>query len=77
MNIDSGSIKIDGNDIDEYNKNSLRSLIGMVLQDSWLFSDTISNNIRYGKLDASDEEVADASGQVLCGQFYKTAARRI
>lgn len=67
--INSGSIKIDGVDIEEYDKHSLRSLIGMVLQDSWLFSDTISNNIRYGNLDATDEEVVDAAHQVYADNF--------
>ncbi len=69
--IDSGSIKIDGTDIEEFDKNSLRSLIGMVLQDSWLFSDTISSNIRYGKLDATDEEIIDASSQVSADNFIR------
>ncbi|MBQ8017705.1 MAG: ABC transporter ATP-binding protein [Methanobrevibacter sp.] len=69
--IDSGSIKIDGTDIEEFDKNSLRSLIGMVLQDSWLFSDTISSNIRYGKLDATDEEIIDASSQVYADNFIR------
>ena len=69
--IDSGEIKIDGVNIDEYDKHSLRSLIGMVLQDSWLFSDTIANNIRYGNLDATDEEVIDASKQVYSDNFIK------
>jgi ATP-binding cassette subfamily B protein len=78
--IDSGSIKIDGIDINEYDKHSLRSLVGMVLQDSWLFSDTIESNIRYGNLDASKSEVIDASKQVYADNFirqlpegYKTA----
>ena len=69
--IDSGSIKIDGTDIEEYDKNSLRSMIGMVLQDSWLFSDTISNNIHYGNLDATDEEIIDASSQVYADDFIR------
>ena len=69
--ITSGSIKIDGVDIEEYDKNSLRSIIGMVLQDSWLFSDTISNNIRYGKLDSTDTEVIDAAGQVYADNFIR------
>jgi len=69
--IDSGSIKIDGIDIEEYDKNSLRSLIGMVLQDSWLFSDTISNNILYGNLDATREEVIEASSQVYADNFIR------
>jgi ATP-binding cassette subfamily B protein len=69
--IDSGSIKIDGVDITEYDKHSLRSLIGMVLQDSWLFSDKIESNIRYGNLESSDEDVIDASKQVYADNFIR------
>ncbi|WP_295610915.1 ABC transporter ATP-binding protein [uncultured Methanobrevibacter sp.] len=69
--IDSGSIKIDGVDIKEYDKHSLRSLVGMVLQDSWLFSDTIESNIRYGNLDASQNDVIDASRQVYADNFIR------
>ena len=69
--IDSGSIKIDGVDIDEYDKNSLRSMIGMVLQDSWLFSDTISNNIQYGNLEATNEEITYAASQVYADNFIR------
>ncbi len=69
--IDSGSIKIDGVDIKEYDKHSLRSLIGMVLQDSWLFSDTIESNIRYGNLESTDEEVIYASKQVYADNFIR------
>jgi len=69
--IDSGSIKIDGININEYDKHSLRSLIGMVLQDSWLFSDTISNNIRYGDLNASEDEITDAAKQVYADNFIR------
>lgn len=69
--IGKGEIKIDGVNIEKYDKNSLRSLIGMVLQDSWLFSDTIEKNIQYGKLDASKEEIIDASKQVYADNFIK------
>jgi len=69
--VDSGEIKIDGVNINEYDKNSLRSLMGMVLQDSWLFSDTIANNIRYGKLDATDDEVINAAKQVRADDFIR------
>ena len=72
--INSGSIKIDGVDIEEYDKNSLRSLIGMVLQDSWLFSDTIANNIRYGNLEASESEVIDAATQVYADNFIRQSS---
>lgn len=69
--IDSGSIKIDGVDIDEYDKHSLRSHVGMVLQDSWLFSDTIKSNIRYGNLEVSDDEIVDATKQVYIDNFIR------
>ena len=69
--IDSGEIKIDGTNINEYEKNSLRSFIGMVLQDSWLFSDTIESNIRYGKLDATKDEVIKASKQANTDNFIR------
>ena len=69
--IDSGSIKIDGININEYDKHSLRSLIGMVLQDSWLFSDTIESNIHYGNLDATEAEIVDASRQVYADNFIR------
>lgn len=54
--IDSGEIKIDGVNINEYDKNSLRSFMGMVLQEIWLFSDTIEENIRYGNLNSTEED---------------------
>lgn len=69
--LDSGEIKIDGRNIREYDKNSLRSLVGMVLQDSWLFSDSIYNNVRYGRLDASDEEIEEACRQVYADDFIR------
>ena len=69
--IDKGEIKIDGVNIEEFDKNSLRSLIGMVLQDSWLFSDTIEKNIQYGNLNATADEVADAAGQVYADTFIR------
>ena len=66
-----GEIKIDGVNINEYDKDSLRSLIGMVLQDSWLFSDTIKANIQYGNLESTDEEIIEASKQVYADNFIK------
>ena len=51
--LNGGEIKIDGVNINNYDKHSVRSLVGMVLQDTWLFNDTIYNNIRYGKLDVN------------------------
>ena len=67
--LDSGVIRIDGVDINEYDKNSLRSMVAMLLQDTWLFSDTIMENIRYGNLDASDEEVINASKIAYADNF--------
>jgi ATP-binding cassette subfamily B protein len=69
--VDSGEIKIDGVNINEYDKHSVRSMMGMVLQDSWLFSDTIANNIRYGKPDATDEEVINAAKHVRADDFIR------
>ncbi|SFL23295.1 ATP-binding cassette, subfamily B [Methanobrevibacter olleyae] len=69
--VDSGEIKIDGVNINEYDKNSLRSLVGMVLQDTWLFNDTILNNIRYGKLDAREEEIINASKEAHADNFIR------
>ncbi len=59
--VNDGSIKVDGHDVREFNRSELRELFGMVLQDTWLFSGTIMENIRYGRLDASDEEVVEAA----------------
>lgn len=67
--LNGGEIKIDGVNINKYDKNSIRSLVGMVLQDTWLFNDTIFNNIRYGNLDASDEEVIAASKEAHADNF--------
>ncbi|MDO5860388.1 ABC transporter ATP-binding protein [Methanobrevibacter sp.] len=67
--LNGGEIKIDGVNINRYDKHSIRSLVGMVLQDTWLFNDTIFNNIRYGKLDASDEEVIAASKEAHADNF--------
>ena len=56
-----GTIKVDGYDIKDFNRSNLREMFGMVLQDTWLFSGTIMENIRYGRLDATDEEVIAAA----------------
>ena len=69
--VDSGKITIDGKNINKYSKESLRSMIGMVLQDAWLFSDTIEENIRYGKLDAEDEEVRKVAKEVNADEFIR------
>ena len=59
--VNGGSIKVDGHDIRNFNRSNLREMFGMVLQDTWLFSGTIMENIRYGRLDATDEEVIAAA----------------
>ena len=69
--IDSGEILIDGKNIDEITRESLRKTVGMVLQDTYLFSETVSENIRYGRLDASDEEVIEAAKMADAHHFIK------
>lgn len=59
--VNKGSILIDGHDVRDFNRGELREMFGMVLQDTWLFSGTIMENIRYGRLDATDEEVIAAA----------------
>ena len=59
--INGGSISIDGHNVKDFNRSELREMFGMVLQDTWLFSGTIRENIRYGRLDATDEEVVAAA----------------
>lgn len=59
--VNRGSIRVDGHDVKEFNRSRLREMFGMVLQDTWLFSGTIMENIRYGRLDATDEEVIAAA----------------
>ena len=53
--VNSGEIKVDGHNVRDFNRSQLREMFGMVLQDTWLFSGTIMENIRYGRLDATDE----------------------
>lgn len=67
-----GSIKIDGIDTKSMNRSDVRSLFGMVLQDAWLYNDTISENIRFGKLDATDYEVVDAAKTANVDHFIRT-----
>lgn len=67
-----GAIKIDGIDTKEMNRSDVRSLFGMVLQDAWLYNDTIANNIRFGKLDATDYEVVDAAKMANVDHFIRT-----
>ena len=70
-NIDSGEILIDGKNIDEITRESLRKMVAMVLQDTYLFSETVSENIRYGRLEASDEEVIEAAKMADAHHFIK------
>ncbi len=66
-----GSVTIDGHDVRDVTAASLRSQIGLVLQDSFLFADTVMNNIRYGRIDASDEEVIAAAKLVSAHEFIE------
>ena len=59
--VNKGAIKVDGHDVKNFNRSELHEMFGMVLQDTWLFSGTIMENIRYGRLDATDEEVIAAA----------------
>lgn len=67
--VNSGSIRIDGHDVREFNRSELREMFGMVLQDTWLFHGTIMENIRYGRLDATDEEVIAAAKAAHAHRF--------
>ena len=70
--LNKGSIMIDGHDIKDFSRHDLRSLFGMVLQDTWLFNGTIKENLMYGKLDASDEEVKNACEMAYVDHFVNT-----
>ena len=70
--VNSGAILIDGHNVKDFNRSELRELFGMVLQDTWLFSGSIKENIRYGRLDASDNEVIDAAKAAHVHHFIKT-----
>lgn len=69
--VDSGEIRLDGVNINDIPKNTLRSAIAIVLQDTVLFQDTIANNIRYGKLDATDEEIVRAAEMAEAREFIE------
>lgn len=69
-----GAIYLDGHDTREIERSALRSNIGMVLQDTWLYNDTIMENIRYGRLDATDEEVIEAAKAAQVDFFIRTQA---
>ena len=70
--VNSGSICIDGHDIRDFNRRELRDAFGMVLQDTWLFKGSIMENIRYGRLDATDEEVIEAAKAAHADHFIRT-----
>ena len=70
--VNSGAILLDGHDIRDFNRRDLRDAFGMVLQDTWLFKGTIMENIRYGKLDATDEEVIAAAKAAHADSFIRT-----
>ncbi len=70
--VNGGSILVDGHDIRDFNRSELREVFGMVLQDTWLFNGTIMENIRYGRLDATDEEVIAAAKAAYVHHFIQT-----
>ena len=70
--VNSGAILVDGHNIKDFNRRELRELFGMVLQDTWLFSGSIKDNIRYGRLDATDEEIIEAAKAAHVHHFIKT-----
>ena len=70
--VNDGSIKLDGHDLRDFNRRELRDAFGMVLQDTWLFNGTIMENIRYGRLDATDEEVIAAAKAAHAHRFIRT-----
>ena len=70
--VNEGSIKVDGYDIRNFNRSELRESFGMVLQDTWLFKGTIMENIRYGRLNATDEEVIAAAKAAHAHRFIQT-----
>ena len=70
--LNSGKITIDGTDIKDYKRGDLRSMFGMVLQDTWLFNGTIKDNLKYGNLKATDEEVIEAAKEAYVHHFIET-----
>ena len=70
--VSDGSIELSGHDVREFPRNELRGLFGMVLQDTWLYNGTIRENIRYGRLDASDEDVLAAAKAAQVDHFVRT-----
>ena len=70
--VNSGQILLDNHDVRDYNRRDLRKAFGMVLQDTWLYKGTIMENIRYGRLDATDEEVIEAAKAAHADSFIRT-----
>jgi ATP-binding cassette subfamily B protein len=70
--VNNGAIMLDGHDIRDFERDELRSVFGMVLQDTWLYNGTISDNIRYGKLEATEEEIEKAAKAAQVHHFVKT-----
>ena len=70
--VNEGEISVDGHDIKDFNRGELREMFGMVLQDTWLFNGTIEDNIKYGKLNATHEEVVEAAKAAYVDQFVQT-----
>lgn len=70
--VNKGAIFVDEHQIEDFTRHDLRGLLGMVLQDAWLYNDTIMENIRYGRLDASDEEVIEAAKAAYVDHFVRT-----
>ena len=67
--VDSGSIRVDGSDVRDLTRKSLRHSYGMVLQDTWLSAGSVRDNIAFGKPDATDEEVMNAARLANCDEF--------
>ena len=70
--VNGGAILVDGHDVKDFNRNELRQMFGMVLQDTWLFNGSIMENIRYGRKDATDKEVVDAAKSAYADHFIRT-----
>ncbi|MEG2245283.1 MAG: ATP-binding cassette domain-containing protein, partial [Erysipelotrichaceae bacterium] len=70
--LNSGNILIDGHDSKDFTRDDLRNMFGMVLQDTWLFNGSMMENIRYGKLDSTDEQVIEAAKLAHAHHFIKT-----
>ncbi|MEG1408124.1 MAG: ABC transporter ATP-binding protein, partial [Ruthenibacterium sp.] len=70
--VNSGAVLVDGYDVKQFRRNDLRDMFGMVLQDTWLYNGTVMENIRYGRLDATDDEVIAAAKAAQVHHFVKT-----